>query len=464
MRAPLPAPILPRTIAASTPSAPQLRRPPTRIIWKLPLAVAAAAIVAACSESSTLPSGPSTNVASTIVASTHSQPLYDIADLGTLGGSFSIAFDVSDAGEVTGAATVPGEYQHGFRWVRGQMMDVGTLEGSGTGLNAQAAGRAGREVVSILSEVSAPDPLDENFCGFGTGLLCRAGVWRNGVMTALPGLGGNNAAALTMNGQGQIVGLAEDGVLDGSCMAPQKSHFQAVTWEQGRIQVLPPLPGDEVAMAVRNNDNGQVVGTSGLCSNTTFGGSGSGAHAVLWDHGKPIDLGNLGDPNSSFAAAVNDKGEVFGAAGLLDGSLHPFLWTKTTGIQDLGLMTSDPMDRQNTPFNANDQGQMVGASCDVAFELCRGYLWQDHVYTDLNSLLPPDAPLYIVAPLAINQAGQIAGLAVDLSTFEAHAFLATPRPGTSNTKVPHAARGATPPRLSASVRQLLRRRGVEGAR
>jgi len=464
MRAPLPVLIHPRTIVATTPPAPQLRRSPTRIIWKLPLAVAAA-IVVGCSESPSLPSGPSTSVASTtVVASTHSQPLYDIADLGTLGGSFSIAFDISDAGEVTGAATVPGEYQHGFRWVRGHMVDVGTLEGSRTGLNAQAAGRAGREAVSILSEISAADPLGEDFCGFGTGLLCRAGVWRNGVLTPLPGLGGNNAAALTMNSQGQIVGLAEDGVLDGSCMTPQKSHFQAVAWEQGRIRVLPPLPGDEVAMAVRNNDNGQVVGTSGLCSNTAFGGAGSGAHAVLWDHGTPIDLGNLGDPNSGFAAAINNKGEVFGAAGFPDGSLHPFLWTKMTGMRDLGLMTSDPMDRQNTPFNANDQGQMVGASCDVAFELCRGYLWQDHVYTDLNSLLPPDASLYIVAPLAINQAGQIAGLAVDLSTFEAHAFLATPRPGTSYANVPHAARGATPPRLSATVRQLLRRRGVEGAR
>ena len=458
MRAPLTVLIQPRTLPASTPSS-RLRRPPTGAAWKLPLAVAAAGLLAACSDSPTLPS-----VQATIAASAHAQPLYDIADLGTLGGSFSIAFDVSDGGVVTGAATVPGEYEHGFRWVRGQMTDVGTLEGSGTGLNAQAAGRAGSEVVSILSEVSAPDPLNENFCGFGTNLLCRAGVWRKGVMTPLPGLGGNNAAALTMNGQGQIVGLAEDGVLDGTCMEPQKSHFQAVTWEQGRIRVLPPLAGDEVAMAVRNNDNGQVVGTSGLCSNTTFGGTGMGAHAVLWDHGTPIGLGNLGDPNSGFAAVVNNKGEVFGAAGLLDGTIHPFRWTKTTGIQDLGLMSPDPMDRQNTPFNANDRGQMVGASCDVAFELCRGYLWQDNVFTDINSLLPPDGLLYVIAPLAVNQAGQIAGLALDLNTFEAHAFLATPRPGMSSSNVPHAARGVTPPRLSASVRQLVRRRGFSGAR
>ncbi len=458
MRASLTAAIHPRTLAAIISPDSRLWRPPTRA-WRLPLALAVAGLLAACSEPPTLPSATAATA-----ASARAQPLYDIVDLGTLGGSFSIAFDVSDAGEVTGAANVTGEFQHGFRWVRGQMMDVGTLEGLGTGLNAQAAGRAGSEVVSILSEVSTPDPLGENFCGFGTGLLCRAGVWRKGVMTPLPGLGGNNAAALTMNSQGQIVGLAEDGVLDGTCMAPQQSHFQAVTWEHGHIRVLPPLPGDEVAMAVRNNDNGQVVGTSGLCSNTTFGGTGLGAHAVLWDHGTPIDLGNLGDPNSGFAAVVNNKGEVFGAAGLLDGTLHPFRWTKQTGIQDLGLMSPDALDRQNTPFNANDRGQMVGASCDVAFELCRGYIWQDDVFTDINSLLPPDGMLYVIAPLAINQEGQIAGLALDLNTFEAHAFLATPRPGTSSSNTPQAARRAIPPRLSASVRQLVRHRGVGNAR
>ncbi len=203
-----------------------------------------------------------------------------------------------------------------------------------------------------------------------------------------------------------------------------------------------------------------MVGTSGQCSNTTFGGTGTGAHAVLWDHGTPVDLGNLGDPNSGFAAAVNNRGEVFGAAAVPDGSLHPFRWTKATGIQDLGLMSPDPADRQNTPFNANDRGQMVGASCDVAFGICRGYLWQDHVYTDLNSLLPPDAHLYIIAPLAINQAGQIAGLALDLSTFEAHAFLATPRPGMPRADSRRAGSGVSSPSIPEGVRNLLRRHGV----
>ncbi len=421
-------------------------------------------IVLVLSASACVGDGPTASApsASPAALSVSLPPSYEIRDLqGDLAlagfdGAFSIAFDISDAGRVAGAATVPGGYQHGFRWAAGRATDVGTL--GGAELNSQAGGRAGRSELSILSEVDQVDPLEEDFCGFHSPLACRPALWRDGVMTPLDGLpGGTNAAALSMNSQGQIVGLADDGVLDNSCVLPQKSHFQAVSWERGRIHVLPPLAGDEVAMAVRNNERGLVVGTSGDCSNTLFNGTGMGAHAVLWDHGTPVDLGDLGDPISGFAAAVNNQGEVFGAAGTADGALHAFRWTRQTGIQDLGLMSSDPTDRVNTPFQANDSGQMVGASCDVAFGFCRGYLWQAGSYTDLNELIPEDAPLYVILPLAINQAGQIAGLAVVKSTGEVHAFLATPAPGGSGIRATHGA-AATRRRLPASVRGLLGRR------
>ncbi len=396
-----------------------------RFTWKrllIATMAAAAATAASCSDSPTADParallGPSASMAPSG---------YSIADLGTLGGSFSIAFDVSDAGIVAGAATIPGEYQHPFLWYGGSMHDLGTFGGPNAPLNTEAGGTTGAPERPILGETGQADLLDENFCGFGTGLVCRAGVWRNGVVQTLPGLGGINSAALTSNNGGQIVGVADDGVLDATCLAPQRSHFQAVAWENGQARVLPPLPGDEVAMAARNNDSGQVVGTSGLCSNTGFGGTGFGAHAVMWDRGTPIRLGDLGDPNAGFAATINNHGEVFGAAGYADGSIHPFRWTRATGMQDLGLMSSDPADAQNTPFYANDRGQMVGSSCDVAFGACRGYIWRDGVFTDLNSLLPAGSSLYIILPLGLNQSGQIAGLAVDMNTGEAHAFLATP--------------------------------------
>jgi probable HAF family extracellular repeat protein len=350
---------------------------------------------------------------------------YTIQDVGTLGGNSSVAYDVNNAGRVSGGAAVAGGSLHAFKWDQGPVKDLGTLGG----LNATAAGRAGRDELAIVSETAAIDPLAQDFCGFHTSSVCVAAVWRNGGMSPLPGLGGVNSAALTSNTQGVAIGLAEDGVHDGSCMAPQKTHFQATIWENGQIRVLPPLPGDEVGMALRVNDRGEVVGTTGLCSNTIFGGLGLGPHAVLWDHGMPINLGNLGDPNNAVAAAINNRGEIFGGAGAPDGSLHGFRWTKATGIQDIGRLSSDAADALNLPFTVNDSGEMVGSSCDSSFVYCRGYIWRDGQYTDLNTLLPADSSLYVLLPFGINEAGQITGLALDTNTFETHAFLMTPISG-----------------------------------
>lgn len=411
----------------------------------------------ACAEPSTpvAPATTSTRLAGAAAQSTGYEITALQGDLVAAGfdGSFSIGYDIDNAGRITGAASVSGGYQHGYFWQDGSVTDVGTL-GAAT-LNSEAGGRGGGRLVAIMSEIAQTDPLNEDFCGFHTGAVCRAGVWKNGVMTPLPTLGGNNAAALTRNTRGEIVGLAEDGVLDNSCIPPQKSHFQAALWVDGEIHRLAPLPGDEVAMAVRNNNSGQAVGTSGLCSNTGFGGTGFGPHAVLWDHGTPMNLGNLGDPQSSFAATVNDKGEVFGAAGVPDGSMHAFRWTSASGMQDLGLMSADPSDAQNTPFSTNERGQMVGASCDVAFGACRGYLWQDGSYTDLNTLLPADSKLYVILPLSINDVGQITGLALDLETFEPRVFLATPVSG--GASVAGAARQNSRPPMPDKLRELFNR-------
>jgi hypothetical protein len=45
---------------------------------------------------------------------------------------------------------------------------------------------------------------------------------------------------------------------------------------------------------------------------------------------------------------------------------------------------------------------------------------------DLNALIPPDSPLYLLVAYGINDVGQIAGFGVQTSTGDIHAFLATP--------------------------------------
>src|SRR5260370_22842270 len=75
-----------------------------------------------------------------------------------------------------------------------------------------------------MAETSVPDPDGEDVCGFGTGLTCRPFVWRNGHMTALPPVGGNNGQASAINNSGQIAGFAETTVIDSGC--PPRPPFK----------------------------------------------------------------------------------------------------------------------------------------------------------------------------------------------------------------------------------------------
>src|SRR5260370_35801342 len=60
-------------------------------------------------------------------------PHYRVTDLGTLGGTYSYAFGMNNAGEVAGGAAtasqVGGLAQTAFLWSRGQMQNLGTLGG-----------------------------------------------------------------------------------------------------------------------------------------------------------------------------------------------------------------------------------------------------------------------------------------------------------------------------------------------
>jgi len=204
-------------------------------------------------------------------------------------------------------------------------------------------------------------------------------VRRRLVQRLLPG--GNNTNAFNLNDQGEVVGFAENGTADSTCVTggtpSQVTQFEAVRWlPEGSIQELPPLQGDTVGFAIGINDLGQVVGSSGLCSNTSIPPSPSGPHAVLWGRdGAAIDLGNLGGTNS-VGDAINNREEVVWGASTKDGIIH-----------------------------GNDQGQIVGFAIDGTTFNSRALIWLDKVMMDLNTLIPagspgmPGSPLKLAAPV-----------------------------------------------------------------
>ena len=189
-------------------------------------------------------------------------PRYAVTDLGTLGGTFSAAFAINNRGNVAGAANLPSENQHAFLRRDGQMSDLGTLGGS----NSNEGGLNERDELAIFSQTAQNDPYNENFCGFSTdsNLICLGGVWKNGKMSPLPTLGGNNATAFAINNKGQVAGLAESGTYDSSCVAPQVFDFEAAIWEpNGAVHELPSASRGYRRirpLAQRSGPGGRLVG------------------------------------------------------------------------------------------------------------------------------------------------------------------------------------------------------------
>ena len=221
----------------------------------------------------------------------------------SLGGVTSRGTAINNRGWVAGFSNLPGDNtRHAALWRDGSIRDLGTLGGPNCpacnssvvwpGLNDQGT------VVGI-AETADLDPLGEEwsctaFFPSVTGHICRGFVWENGVMQALPTLGGNQGFATGVNSRDQVVGWAETTVHDPTCNSPQVLQFRAVLWQpqHGAMQQLPPLPGDSTSAATAINDKGQAVGISGDCDIAV--GRFSARHSVRWENGTVTAIPNLG--------------------------------------------------------------------------------------------------------------------------------------------------------------------------
>ena len=346
---------------------------------------------------------------------------YTVYNLGTTGGSQSAAISINNPRWISGFSALAGnQTTNAVLWRDGQPMNLGTLGGPNSSL---AWPNHDPDAVVGFSETAVTDPLGEAWSCAAfmptTGKICLGFFWQNGVMHALPTLGGNNGYAAGANDRDQVVGWAETTYHDPTCVAPQVLQFQAVLWEptRGRKTVLPPLPGDPDSAATAINNRGVAVGISGICENAV--GDQSAEHAVLWQDGQPINIGNIGGNAWNTPAAINDDGVVVGFAEVPNGNIHAFIWTRHQGMRDLGTL---PGDSTSYAYAVNEQGQIVGQS--IGPDGSRAVVWENRQIVDISGVA--GGTLTLLYGNDIDDSGRIVGQAYDSSTGDYPAFVAVP--------------------------------------
>jgi probable HAF family extracellular repeat protein len=384
------------------------------------------------------------------------QASYKVTDLGDLdGGNLGCAMGVNNHGwteimygtqdpEQTGPLV---EGRAGIN-IEGLKIDLGTLGGKNSWTNYNGINERGEAVG--LAETAVPDPDGEDVCGFGTHLTCRPFLWKNGHMSALPMVGGNNGQASAINNRGQIAGYAQTSVTDSGC--PPYQITAAVIWRNGKVQAqLPTVDGDPDGVAFGINNQGQATGYSGTCT--------AANHAVLWENGTATALPDLGI-ESALGVAINDQGQIVGQVASADGTTaYGALWQNNT----ITSFNTLPGDFYSFAEGINNQGQAVGSTQLENGDWSHAFIWQNGVMTDLNTLFPASSNLYATMANSINEHGQISGMATVLSGPNAgkiHAFLATPVNGSVGKSIAEVARTYPKITLPANVgKQLLQRFG-----
>lgn len=301
-----------------------------------------------------------------------SGPIYDVVDLGVLpGDGSSTPNGISSDGKVTGISTKADGTLHAFLWSNGILTDLGHREGDiwaiGNDVNASA----------VAVGISFPDNSNAFPVKFENGKVTQ-------LETQFGFIGG---VATAINDAGDYIvsnAIVKNGVLTGF------TGFQPAN-RSGAL-----------------NELGDVAGSADT-------------HAAIWRSGTVIDAGILPGYDASAGTALSSDGRLVGTA-TVAGDANPvgFLYQN-------GEMTKiSPVSGDNIviPYGVNDEGKVVGTSSQ-GFVSVRGFLHQNGVTQDLNSLISHISGWQILHAYGINNRGQIIALGVNGGA--QHAILLNPK-------------------------------------
>jgi len=254
-------------------------------------------------------------------------------DLGTLGGSASVAWGINDAGQVVGGAQDLAGNQRPFSYAGGTMSDLGTLggpSGYATGINNHG------QIVGADDTAAAGS---------------RAFLYSGGTLVdlgTLPSSGGLTSNANALNDGGWIVGGSSAGEF-----TPPETPFHAFARCCGSTLADLGTFGGQYSEAFGINELDEVVG---IASTSTFRVD----HAFLYSHGVMHDIGTLPGDDYAQAFDINNLSQVVGRS---FGSGQGFLYEGGAMVALDALIDPASGWTVTDAHSINDAEQIAGTAC-----------------------------------------------------------------------------------------------------
>jgi probable HAF family extracellular repeat protein len=314
---------------------------------------------------------------------------YSVVDLGALGGSDSVAYNLNDQNQVVGFALNAAGQHRAFVFADtnnnrqadpGEMRDLGVLPGH-TASYAYGINNAG-QIIGTSRTLPTPDDADE-----------RAVRFNPGAAPADLGLGdGSNANDIGPGGE--IVGGLIAGI----------DYHAFVRAASGAVTTFAlPSPYNEYSEA-----RAVAVGANGATYVAGYSGGLSGDSGFLRTaDGSVLPVGHAAPAQPyGYAWDVNANGAVVGEGFNAANQYHAFLW-QNGATTDLGTL---PGYDSSSALGINDRGEIVGRvePPEGTPGTTRAFVYSRGVMRDLNTLIPPNSGYLITEARAVNNSGAIA--------------------------------------------------------
>ena len=316
-------------------------------------------------------------------------------------GCFSLPNGISRNGFIAGSSDngiidpntgVP-EIRADFR-ANGHMFNLGTFGGT----NSLANDVNDHGIAVGGAENKDPDPFNfgGNLLGLPSPTAWQGFLWQGHGLKKLGTLGGPDSFALIVNQRDEISGISfTNSVVNPTTELPTTAAF---FWKNGKMRNIGSFGGVFSTMSYLN-DKSQVVGFS------TFPGDFVG-HAFVWapDTGMK-DLVTLGGTFST-AIWVNNSGIAVGGSTTLNDELFIAARWRNGAIENLGTAGGNTC---SNAFQISERGEVAGQSfnCDNT-GLAHATLWEPTgPAIDLNRFLPPDSNLQLAEAHFVNDRGEL---------------------------------------------------------